>query len=204
MPATARAVMLLAAASAALIITATSGAWAEGQIRSWTIQSTLTSLSQAVDVVHAYIIQSYARRPLVMIGLAGILMLPFLVAAGLLLYRRRPAASALPVFDDADPAATAIAWLELEGDRRVAIPHGRDFLQIGRNQDNDVCLEDETVHRYHAVIERKRGRGFTITDVGSSDGSGLSVNGARLPSAVLADGDTIEIGRARLRFATAA
>jgi hypothetical protein len=198
--------MLLAAASATLLITASAEAWAEG---STTPQfgvgfaAALASLEQAAELITAWVRKSYAKRPLVMIGLAGILLLPMLVGAGLLLYRRRPIPPATPGPVDADPAAGQTAWLEI-ADRRIAIPPSRAFVQIGRSRDNDVCLDDESVHRYHAVIERKRGRGFTITDIGGADGSGVSVNGTRMGSAVLADGDTIELGRARLKFATAA
>jgi hypothetical protein len=196
--------MVLAAASASLLISASGLAWAEGGRVGQAFDGSLVNLGQAVDLVRTWAIKSYEKRPLVMIGLAGILVLPLLTGAGLLLYRRPPVALPSPVIDEAELSAGQMAWLEIDGVRRIAIPPSRDFVQIGRSQDNDVCLEDESVHRYHAVIERKRGRGFTITDIGSPDGSSLSVNGAQIPNAVLADGDTIELGRARLRFATAA
>lgn len=206
MPATARAVTLLAAASATLLITASVSAWAVGREAPefWVgLSGVLASLAEAGDLARAWIVKSYEQRPLLMVGLAGVLVLPLLAGAGLLLHRRRPVSPRDMAVVDTDPAAGQPAWLEID-DRRIVIPPGRAFVQIGRSRDNDVCLEDETVHRYHAVIERKRGRGFTITDVGSADGSGLSVNGERMGSAILADGDTIELGRARFRFATAA
>jgi pSer/pThr/pTyr-binding forkhead associated (FHA) protein len=56
------------------------------------------------------------------------------------------------------------------------------------------------VHRYHAVIERTPEEAFVITDVSGKEGNGVRVNGERTAKARLADGDVIELGRAKLKF----
>ena len=76
------------------------------------------------------------------------------------------------------------------------------MISIGRHQDNVIRLPDSTVHRYHAVIHRTEDARFVITDLSGEDGNGVRVNGARLAQAALADGDLIELGKARSTFAS--
>jgi pSer/pThr/pTyr-binding forkhead associated (FHA) protein len=76
-------------------------------------------------------------------------------------------------------------------------------IRIGRHADNDVRLSDRSVHRHHAVIERTPDEAFVIRDVSGKDGNGVRVNGERTERAKLADGDVIELGRAKLRFENA-
>lgn len=147
----------------------------------------------------------YRRRPAVMIGLAGLVALPVIALIGLVLHRflARPAAivslAVAPVEE-----LPRLAWLELDDriERPVAIR--RELVQIGRESDNDVCLDDSTVHRYHAVIERSGEFGFVITDVSGPRGNGMRINGALTSRARLEHGDVVELGKARLKFATAA
>jgi ABC transport system ATP-binding/permease protein len=70
-------------------------------------------------------------------------------------------------------------------------------LFIGRSRHSDVVLSDPTVSRVHAVVWREEGM-WTITDLESANG--VLVNGRRVKSAVLHDGDVISLGRVRLRF----
>lgn len=144
----------------------------------------------------------YRRKPAVMIGLAGLVMLPVIALAGLLLHWlvARPAPLAQQPLAPASDMPR-LAWLEL-GERPVEIR--RDLVQIGRESDNDVCLDDSTVHRYHALIERTGEQGFVITDVSGPEGNGMRINGARASRARLAHGDVVELGKARMKFATAA
>jgi len=65
-------------------------------------------------------------------------------------------------------------------------------LSLGRETDNQIQLADERASRHHARIERK-GEGFRILDLGSSNGTML--NGTRLAGpATLSPGDHIRIG----------
>jgi pSer/pThr/pTyr-binding forkhead associated (FHA) protein len=70
-------------------------------------------------------------------------------------------------------------------------------LTIGRNPKNEIFLDDVTVSRVHATLERS-GKGFTITDSGILSGS--YVNGQRSDSAALVHGDQIQIGKYRLIY----
>jgi hypothetical protein len=73
----------------------------------------------------------------------------------------------------------------------------RERLTIGRSPDADVFLDDVTVSRRHAVLTR-RGRGFTIEDLGSLNGT--FVNRRRVDAKTLEDGDEVQIGKYKLTF----
>jgi hypothetical protein len=95
------------------------------------------------------------------------------------------------------------AWLTVEGRPGEPVALAGDMIRIGRHGDNDIRLADWSVHRHHAVIERTPDAAFVIADVSGRDGSGVRVNGERTARVQLADGDVIELGRARLRFENA-
>jgi hypothetical protein len=182
-----------------------------GNAASFTFDDAEAVMETAQTAVHAAVAWSahwvgtgYQRQPAVMIGLAGVLLLPVLVLLGFVLHRReRPYHLSYDAMDaEIEPAG--LPRIEIEGAWTVALPAGRDLVQIGRQDDNDICIDDESVHRYHAVIERRSGRGFVITDVSGYDGNGLRINGETCSSADLVDGDMIELGWTRMRFATAA
>jgi len=69
----------------------------------------------------------------------------------------------------------------------------------GRHPDSDIFLDDVTVSRRHAEFRRDNGE-FQIVDINSLNGT--HVNGKPVASAVLANGDEIQIGRFRLVFLT--
>jgi len=65
-------------------------------------------------------------------------------------------------------------------------------LSIGRVQGNDIVLKDMTVSRLHATIAVK-GRNLFVFDQGSKNGT--IVNGTKVTSAELYDGDIVRIGK---------
>lgn len=71
---------------------------------------------------------------------------------------------------------------------------------IGRSAENHIRLVKAGVSRKHAVI-RLTERGFVLEDLGSQNGT--FVNGARVPTHDLANGDEIWIGDVKVRFASA-
>jgi pSer/pThr/pTyr-binding forkhead associated (FHA) protein len=74
-------------------------------------------------------------------------------------------------------------------------PEGRTL--IGRSPECEIFLDDVTVSRRHAELERV-GDSFTIRDLGSLNGT--YVNRRRIESTVLADDDEVQIGKYRLTF----
>ncbi|MDA2962757.1 MAG: FHA domain-containing protein [Actinomycetota bacterium] len=70
-------------------------------------------------------------------------------------------------------------------------------VTIGRSTSSSVFLDDVTVSRAHAVVE-KRGSGFFLRDCGSLNGTYL--NDELVTSAQLKSGDQIQIGKFHLIF----
>ncbi len=68
---------------------------------------------------------------------------------------------------------------------------------IGRAPTNNLRFKDESMSREHAVILWEDD-GYTIEDLQSTNG--IRVNGKKLRSAQLADGDEIWIGQTRITF----
>jgi hypothetical protein len=72
-----------------------------------------------------------------------------------------------------------------------------DVTHIGRHPDSDIFLDDVTVSRRHAEF-RRSGEDFTVSDVGSLNGT--YVNRDRIDEVTLKDGDEVQIGKYRLVF----
>jgi pSer/pThr/pTyr-binding forkhead associated (FHA) protein len=173
-------------------------------------------LGQVLTLIEA----AYARAPILVLALSALVILPLAAVLSLAAqagWRRRSLQSALRAAErraQSDPPIKEMpeteglqtlqqAWLTVEGRRGATIALAGQVIRIGRSEDNDIRLPDWSVHRHHAVIERTAGEVFVITDVSGKDGSGVRVNGARTAQARLADGDVIELGKARLRFENA-
>ena len=73
-----------------------------------------------------------------------------------------------------------------------------DQVTAGRHPDSDIFLDDVTVSRRHAVFSRVPGGGFTVTDVGSLNGT--YVNRDRIDEVLLSGGDEVQIGKYRLVY----
>lgn len=69
---------------------------------------------------------------------------------------------------------------------------------IGRSPSAHLCIPEESVSREHAVILFE-GEDFLVEDLQSTNGT--RVNGKRIRTAPLADGDELQLGQTRLRFA---
>ena len=80
--------------------------------------------------------------------------------------------------------------------RTVLVPGSS--MRIGRSLSAELRFEDPTVSRRHAVL-LVEDDGVRVLDDRSLNG--VFVNGDRIVSQMLADGDEIVIGRYRLRFA---
>lgn len=168
-------------------------------------------LVKLVDLLSA----TYDRAPALILGLLVLLALPPLALIGVAIRRpsqaeasestrlyRRQGRGRLKEAGSAEnlgPLWPSDAWLELQGGER------RDFegsiVRIGRDADNDICLDDKTVHRYHAAIRRTDEAAYVVTDLSSAGGNGVLVNGERiLEEALLSDGDKIELGQSSITF----
>ena len=72
-----------------------------------------------------------------------------------------------------------------------------ELITIGRHNNAGIFLDDITVSRRHAQVERI-GERYTVKDAGSLNGT--YINRERIDSAELREGDEVQIGRFRLVF----
>jgi pSer/pThr/pTyr-binding forkhead associated (FHA) protein len=68
----------------------------------------------------------------------------------------------------------------------------KDSYTIGRDHNVEIFLDDITISRRHAIIERVD-EFFRLTDLGSLNGS--YVNDESIESVILKNGDKIQIGK---------
>jgi predicted nucleic acid-binding Zn-ribbon protein len=104
---------------------------------------------------------------------------------------------ALDAARDAIEAAGRYLVFHDAGEVRTVVMPG-DSMRIGRSLSAHLRFEDPTVSRRHAVLIAEAD-GVRVLDDRSLNG--VFVNGERVVSQLLRDGDEIVIGRYRLRFA---
>ena len=75
--------------------------------------------------------------------------------------------------------------------RGMEFPIGEIPFTIGRDEDNDACLQDDLVSRKHAEIQLQKGRAV-LRDLKSRNGT--FVNGEAVSEKVLRHGDAIKVG----------
>lgn len=182
------------------------------------------SLGEMLATALALLEAGYQKAPVLVLVLSALLVLPAVALVSYLMQRsvrRKSAAEALRAarrraeaggggdWTKDELSGTTLtawpsqAWITVEGRRDGTVALAGQTIRIGRHKDNDICIPESSVHRYHAVIQRTQEDGFIITDVSGKEGNGIRINGALASQAQLVDGDVIELGRARLKFESA-
>jgi pSer/pThr/pTyr-binding forkhead associated (FHA) protein len=100
-----------------------------------------------------------------------------------------------------------VQFSELPGDASLVVRNGPQagvalslaapLTRLGRHPDSEISLDDITVSRRHAEVERTA-RGYVVRDAGSLNGT--YVNQQRIDEAVLQQGDEVQVGKFRLVF----
>lgn len=132
--------------------------------------------------------------------LAVVAVLYLFLLAAIRVLRRDLGAAA-----EASPGTAEPARLEVINPARAALPPGRVFAlrratSIGREPDNDVVVDEDTVSGRHVRLAPRDGR-WWVEDLGSTNGTWVNDRqvAGRHP---LKSGDVIQIGRVSLRFAS--
>jgi hypothetical protein len=99
------------------------------------------------------------------------------------------------VLRSAKPRAPQGAIVAREGSVKREVALTAEPITVGRDQKNDIVLDDRRVSRRHAEIRLRLGR-YTLYDLQSTNGT--FVNGRRIAEMVLSDDDRITIGGAEL------
>ena len=81
-----------------------------------------------------------------------------------------------------------------EGDH---FPIRSQVTTLGRHPESDIVLDDITVSRRHSEVRLVDGR-YVVSDAGSLNGT--YVNQQRIDSALLSQGDELQVGKFRLVF----
>src|SRR5690349_20338125 len=100
---------------------------------------------------------------------------------------------------DALPAGSALLVVRRGPHAGSRFLLNRPTTSAGRHPDSDIFLDDVTVSRRHAEFGREGGE-FVVVDVGSLNGT--YVNREPVDTAMLANGDEVQIGKFRLVFLT--
>ena len=128
---------------------------------------------------------------------AALTILILLALATLFLLFRRPVKSA-EVRHAAVPESKPFAYLisQTSHPRRYAITSA--IWRIGRSRENEMVLDDISISRRHAEIQRGADGMFTLIDRGSRNGT--FINSQQVKKRPLLEGDMIEVGDIVLRF----
>lgn len=100
---------------------------------------------------------------------------------------------------DALPAGSALLVVKRGPNAGSRFLLDQSTTSAGRHPESDIFLDDVTVSRRHAEFRREGGE-FVVVDVGSLNGT--YVNREPVDTAVLANGDEVQIGKFRLVFLT--
>ncbi|BBO81632.1 hypothetical protein DSCO28_21980 [Desulfosarcina ovata subsp. sediminis] len=91
-----------------------------------------------------------------------------------------------------DPSEGAADFSE-----RIALDKTKDLISVGRSPGNDIVLGIPQVSAHHALL-RRSGNGYIVNDLKSTNGT--FVNGKRIESCLVKDGDCIQLGSVKLEF----
>jgi hypothetical protein len=70
--------------------------------------------------------------------------------------------------------------------------------RIGRSRDNEMFINDSSISRKHAEIQRQRNGKYVLYDRNSTNG--VLVNSKKISKHTLQEGDIVEIGDVKLKF----
>ena len=117
--------------------------------------------------------------------------------------------TSLPLEDISDSVATPVDLSDLNDHQAVLVvvrgaapgeiwTLDSDHIEVGRSQDAGLFLDDVTVSRHHAVLEKSETT-WSIEDKGSLNGSYVNRNLVSGPTE-LNSGDELQIGKFRFTF----
>ena len=101
--------------------------------------------------------------------------------------------------DGSGPRKPALLRIQNGGFEGMTYPLEGEETLIGRNPNTDITLLDEGISREHAIILYDADNdSYSLEDLQSTNGT--QVNGKRVRSVTLADGDEVRVGRTLFRF----
>jgi FHA domain/von Willebrand factor type A domain len=139
----------------------------------------------------------WAQANLLLAGVIGVALI--MGAAGLTVLAVNSFSAGAPEATLPDQGARVYGWLDMLDGNASRYPLRTTNVRIGRHRDNDICLQNDSISRRHALLHfNADNRRFVITDLGGDNG--VIVNKVKQQSHELSDGDLVELGEVRLRF----
>jgi Mg-chelatase subunit ChlD len=132
---------------------------------------------------------------------AALIVLIILTGVTLVLIYRKPAGRAAPAAAAAASEVKPFAYLIAQDEKATRHPIRSTIWRIGRSHDNELVLDDNSISRRHAEIQRGADGTFVLIDKDSLNG--VFVNGEKIGRRELREGDVLEIGDVFLRFTEA-
>jgi len=111
----------------------------------------------------------------------------------------KPQKGASETFIAEDSAEPVLAYLIVKSGTRTGTnyPLKKSIIKIGRDQGNDIIIDDKKSSREHAKLKMEDGK-FVLYDLASSNGT--YVNGVKIQNQSIMDSDEIQIGDSVLVF----
>lgn len=94
---------------------------------------------------------------------------------------------------------TTTLYITEENAQRNMTLADHEKVTIGRDRNNDVIINNPAVSRSHAMIHRIGDGRYTLTDLGSANGTFVNDRKVSIPT-LLSDGDLIKLGNAEIKF----
>ncbi|HEX4474685.1 MAG TPA: FHA domain-containing protein, partial [Polyangiaceae bacterium] len=98
-------------------------------------------------------------------------------------------------------AGGALTLVVLSGSRKGAMIPVGDKTRIGKADDNELVLGDDTVSRHHCELVRE-GSAVRVRDLGSTNGT--RVDGTRVTDALLSPGAVLKVGEVEIALRSVA
>jgi hypothetical protein len=154
------------------------------------VQIVTTPSGQEEDVLDTWLWYGVPVALLILIGLTGVTLV--------LLTRKQAPVKQDKQHQPVQEQFKPYAYLIAQDEKGTRFPITRTTWRIGRSRDNEMTLDDNSVSRRHAEIQRLASGKFMLYDLDSLNG--IYVNDEKVSKYKLSEGDIIEIGDFYLRF----
>jgi hypothetical protein len=142
--------------------------------------------------------QSWFSRNLLWIGFGAVVLLAGGMLAWFLKRRPRDGRQEPAWAKTLELNARSFAYLETQDELHARHPVSGETFRIGRHADNDLMVADASISRFHAEIKHELNSRYVIRDLESLNG--VYVNGRKARTAILSNGDLIELGDITVKF----
>jgi hypothetical protein len=126
----------------------------------------------------------------------ALVVLAFLSVIALVLLSSHPSTGSTKSSQPLPPSSHAYLVSQDQYSRPYLIT--QRTCRIGRSRDNEMFINDSSISRKHAEIQRRRNGKYVLYDRHSTNG--VLVNSKKISKHTLQEGDIVEIGDVKLKF----